>query len=308
MGTNCENNDILDALPAGTALSERYVIVKVIGSGGFGITYLAYDTEEERKVAVKEYYPRGIAVRSPDGVTIEPIMSLYVQDFENGRKRFGRESEILSQLRGSTDVIKVFDAFAQNGTIYYAMEYVLGITVKEYTQKYGRASEGEALYTALKIASAFEQIHCRNIIHRDLSPDNIMIDAGGNIRLVDFGNARPFSFDGSNSMTAVLNPGYAPLEQYQRHGKYGPWTDIYSLGAVLYHMLTLNDPKEPMTRFKDDSEFKSCLSQIDKRFVAVINKMAELKIEKRYARSGELLSDLNALPILPQKFKVTLQL
>ncbi len=304
----CGNDAILDALPAGTALSERYVIVKVIGSGGFGITYLAYDTEKEKKVAVKEYYPRGIAIRSPDGITIEPIMSLYVHDFKNGMERFGRESEILSRLCTSTDVIKVFDSFAQNGTSYYTMEYVLGITLKEYTQKYGRASEGEALYIALKIVSAFEHIHCRNIIHRDLSPDNIMIDTDGNIRLVDFGNARPFSYDGNNSMTAVLNPGYAPLEQYQRHGNCGPWTDIYSLGAVLYHTLTLNDPKEPMTRFKDDSEFKACLSQIDKRFAAVITKMTELKIEKRYAKSEELLSDLNALPILPQKFKISLQL
>lgn len=302
----CGNNAISDALPAGTVLSERYVIVKVIGSGGFGITYLAYDTEEEKKVAVKEYYPRGIAVRSPDGITIEPIMSLYVHDFENGRKRFGRESEILSQLCSSTDVIKVFDAFVQNGTIYYAMEYVHGITVKEYTQKYGRASEGEALYIAIKIVSAFEHIHRRNIIHRDISPSNIMIDTDGNIRLVDFGNARPFSFDGSNSMTALLNPGYAPLEQYQHHGNHGPWTDIYSLGAVLYHTLTLNDLKDPMTRFKDDSEFKVCLSQIDKRFAAVINKMTELRIEKRYTKSEELLSDLNALPILPQKFKISL--
>ncbi len=301
----CGNNAISDALTAGTALSDRYVIGKVIGSGGFGITYLAYDTEDERKVAVKEYYPRGIAVRSPDGVTIEPIMSLHVPDFEYGKERFASESEILSQLRGNTDVIKVFDAFAQNGTVYYAMEYVQGITIKEYIQKYGRANEGEALYTALKIASAFEHIHSRNIIHRDLSPNNIMIDTDGNIRLVDFGNARPFSFDGGNSMTVALKPGYAPLEQYQHHGNHGPWTDIYSLGAVLYYALTMNDPKDPMTRQKDDSEFSACLSQIDKRFAVVINKMTELRIEKRYAKSKELLSDLNSLPILPQKFNIS---
>lgn len=301
----CGNNSVSDALSAGTALSDRYVIVKVIGSGGFGITYLAYDTEDEKKVAVKEYYPKGVAVRSPDGFTIEPITSLHTPDFENGRKRFGSESEILSQLCGSTDVIKVYDAFAQNGTVYYAMEYVQGITVREYTQKYGKASKGQALYAALKIVSAFRHIHSRNIIHRDLSPNNIMIDTEGNIRLVDFGNARPFSYDGGNSMTVALKPGYAPLEQYQHHGDHGPWTDIYSLGAVLYYMLTTNDPYDPMTRFNDDSEFRSALSEINTQLAAVINKMTALKIDSRYTKNEKLLSDLNAVPIPPQRFKIT---
>lgn len=301
----CENNAASDALPAGTALYDRYVIGKVIGSGGFGITYLAYDTEDEKKVAVKEYYPKGVAVRSPDGSTIEPITALHMPDFERGRKRFGSESKILSQLCGSTDVIKVYDTFAQNGTVYYAMEYVQGITVKEYAQKYGKASEGQALYTALKIVSAFQHIHSRNIIHRDLSPNNIMIDTDGNIRLVDFGNARPFSYDGGNSMTVALKPGYAPLEQYQHHGDHGPWTDIYSLGAVLYYMLTLNDPNDPMTRFNDDREFRGALSEINTQLAAVINKMTALKIDSRYTQNEKLLSDLNALPIPMQRFKIT---
>lgn len=305
MESICGNNAVTDALPAGTALSDRYVTGKVIGSGGFGITYLAYDTEDEKKVAVKEYYPRGVAVRSPDGYTIEPITSLHMPDFEYGRERFGNESEILSRLGGSTDVIKVYDTFEQNGTVYYAMEYVEGITVKEYTQKYGKASEGQALYTALKIVSAFRHIHSRNIIHRDLSPNNIMIDTCGNIKLVDFGNARPFSYDGGNSMTVALKPGYAPLEQYQHHGEHGPWTDIYSLGAVLYHMLTLNDPRDPMTRFNDDSEFRGALSEINTQLAAVIIKMTELKIDSRYTKNEKLLSDLNAVPIPPQRFKIT---
>lgn len=305
MESICGNNAVTDALPAGTALSDRYVTGKVIGSGGFGITYLAYDTEAEKKVAVKEYYPRGAAVRSPDGYTIEPITSLHMPDFEYGRERFGNESEILSRLGGSTDVIKVYDTFEQNGTVYYAMEYVEGITVKEYTQKYGKASEGQALYTALKIVSAFQHIHSRNIIHRDLAPNNIMIDTCGNIKLVDFGNARPFSYDGGNSMTVALKPGYAPLEQYQHHGEHGPWTDIYSLGAVLYHMLTLNDPRDPMTRFNDDSEFRGALSKINSRFAAVIIKMTELKIESRYTENERLLSDLNAVPVQPQIFSFT---
>ncbi|MCM1523573.1 MAG: serine/threonine protein kinase [Ruminococcus sp.] len=290
-----------DALAAGTPLSDRYVTGRVIGSGGFGITYLAYDTEKEKKVAIKEYYPKGIAVRSPDGFTVEPITAMHMRDFEAGRERFGKESSILSQLGSGTDVIKIFDAFEQNGTAYYSMEYISGMTVREYIRKYGKASEGQALYTAVQIASAFGQIHDKNIIHRDLSPNNIMIDAKGCVKLVDFGNARFFSCSGS-SMTVALKPGYAPIEQYRRRGNHGPWTDIYSLGAVLYHMLTLNDPDDPMSRFSDDSEFRCALSGVNKKFVRIINKMTALKIEDRYSESGELLTDLTALDIVPQSF------
>ena len=293
-----------DALSAGTALADRYVIGRVIGSGGFGITYLAYDTVREEKVAIKEYYPKGVAIRGLDGITIEPITSLHMPDFQSGRERFGNESEILSRLGNSTDVIKVYDTFEQNGTVYYAMEYINGITVKEYTQRYGKISEGQTLYAAMKIASAFGHIHRKNIIHRDLSPNNIMIDTDGSVKLVDFGNARPFSYDGDNSMTVALKPGYAPLEQYQHYGKHGPWTDIYSLGAVLYYGLTMNDPDDPMTRINDDSEFQGYLSKIDSKLSEVINKMTALNISDRYTESGELLSDLKNVSVKQQKFNI----
>lgn len=299
---DCANPAAHDALSAGTALSDRYVISRVIGSGGFGITYLAYDTVSEKKVAVKEYYPKGLAVRGIDGFTIEPITSVYAPDFNSGRERFGNESEILSSLGDSTDVIKVYDTFEQNGTVYYAMEYIDGITIGEYTQKYGKISAGQALYTAVNIASAFEHIHRKNIIHRDLSPNNIMIDRSGSVKLVDFGNARPFSYDGDNSMTVALKPGYAPLEQYQHYGKHGPWTDIYSLGAVLYYGLTAKNPDDPMTRFSNDSEFQMQLSQIDAQLSAVINKMTAIHIDGRYADSGELLYDLNNISVEQKRF------
>lgn len=299
---SCANPFAQDALAAGTILSDRYVVSKVIGCGGFGITYLAYDTVHEKKVAIKEYYPKGTAVRGVDSFTVEPITSLYAPDFENGRERFGNESEILSRLGDSTDVIKVYDTFGQNGTAYYAMEYIDGITIGEYTQKYGKISEGQALYTAVRIASAFEHIHRKNIIHRDLSPNNIMIDRGGSVKLVDFGNARPFSCDGDNSMTVALKPGYAPLEQYQHYGKHGPWTDIYSLGAVLYYGLTAKNPEDPMTRFSDDSEFQGNISHIDPKLSAVINKMTAIHIDCRYADSGELLHDLGGVSVKRKKF------
>ena len=286
------------ALTAGTVLGDRYVIGRVIGSGAFGITYLAYDTELEKTVAVKEYYPRNVAIRAADNVTIEPLTSLQTAEFERGRERFENEAEILSKLNGETDVIKIFNTFRQNGTIYYIMEYVHGMNMTEYTQKYGKISEAQALYAALCIASAFRCIHSRSIIHRDLSPSNVMITLDGKVKLVDFGNARPFC-DGENSMTVALKHGYAPLEQYQHHGNHGPWTDIYSLGTVLYYGLTLTAPDDPMTRLDDDREFQSGLAGINPDLGAVINKMAAVKISERYSSSDELLDSLKAVNLEP---------
>lgn len=290
------------ALSAGSVLNDRYVVVKCIGSGGFGITYLTYDTVDEKKVAVKEYFPAGIAIRSPDGITAEPISYRCKEDYFKGAVRFQNESELLLSLGGKTDVINMYDSFLQNGTVYYAMEYVNGITIRDYTGKYGKMTEGQALYTAVKIASDFVHIHSSGIIHRDLSPNNIMIGNDGRIRLVDFGNARPFSYDETNSMTVVLKPGYAPLEQYRHHGKHGPWTDIYSLGAVLYYSLTLKDPEDPMARYNDDSEFCKGLSCIEPHFANIIKKMTSLQVCDRYKGGDELLKNLKNLKFSEQGF------
>lgn len=296
------DNSETDALRRGSVLADRYVTVKVIGCGGFGITYLAYDTETEKNTAVKEYYPRGVALRAPDGVTVEPIASWYRQDFTDGAKKFADESEMLSDLRGKTDVIKLYGSFSQNGTVYYTMEYIDGMTMREYTNKYGRISDGQALYTALEIAAAFGHIHGKRIIHRDIAPNNIMISSDGGVRLVDFGNARRFSVCGENSMTVSLKPGYAPLEQYRHHDEHGPWTDIYSLGAVLYYALTLKNPGDPMTRYEDDSEFQSSLSGTEPRLAAAICKMAAIRPADRYSCAEELLSALRAIKLKPKRF------
>lgn len=295
----------LAALAAGTVLDGRYVIEDVIGSGGFGIIYLAYDKASERKVAVKEFCPKGIAIRGIDKVSVEPIASFYSGDFQAGAEKFRNEAEILSQLDDNENVIKMYGIFMQNGTIYYAMEYVCGITISQYTSKHGKISEGQALHMAKCIASVFEHIHSKNIIHRDLSPNNIVLDTDGKVRLVDFGNARPFFKGGKNSMTVALKPGYAPLEQYQHHGDHGPWTDIYSLGTVLYYALTLKNPREPITRLDNDMEFQDGLSLVDPRLSAAINKMAAVRISERYSCCSELLADLESVQIKPQEFKVT---
>ena len=294
------------ALKAGTSLDDRYVIGRVIGAGGFGITYIAYDTEEERTVAIKEYYPKGVAVRGEDNFTIEPMASMQKEEFLLGMERFRNEAEILSALSRDTDVIKVFGTFLQNGTAYYVMEYVHGITIREYTEKYGKISEGQALYAVSEMAEVFKAIHGRSIIHRDISPNNVMLDINGRVRLVDFGNARQFASDGKNSMTVMLKPGYAPLEQYQHYGNQGPWTDIYSFGAVMYYALTLTSPEDPMTRLDDDREFRSKLEGVDAKLSGIINKMMSVKVSDRYSSGEELAADVREVSIAPQKFEITL--
>ena len=301
MGISMQDHQ-LEALPAGTVLNERYVIGKVIGSGGFGITYLAFDTECMRKVAIKEYFPVGLAVRIPDRITIEPIASRYSREFENSRERFFNEAQILSNLDVCTDVIRMYSVFAENGTVYYAMEYVEGLTISEYAGRYGKINESQAIFAALEISAAFTYIHERGIIHRDLSPDNVMITSDGGVRIVDFGNARPFVIDGENSLTVVLKPGYAPIEQYQHYGRQGPWTDIYSLGAVLYYALTLETPSDPMTRMEDDRAFQTGLSCMDRRVAAILNKMTAIKAEERYPDGAKLYAELKTVRISAEKF------
>lgn len=286
-------NPAADALKNGTVLNDRYVTSRVIGSGGFGITYLAYDTADEKRVAIKEYYPKGVAIRGIDGVTIEPIARAYLPDFQSGVERFRNESEILAKLGGRTDVISVYDSFAQNGTVYYAMEYIDGVTIKDYVLKNGKLSEEQVICIARELAAAFGHIHRSGIIHRDITPDNIMIASDGSVKLVDFGNARPFIADEENSMTVALEPGYAPPEQYRHHGQHGPWTDLYSLGAVLYFALTEKAPADSITRLQDDSEIKKELAGVNPKLAEVICRMIALMIEDRFRDSEEVLAGLN---------------
>ncbi|MCH5199568.1 MAG: serine/threonine protein kinase [Oscillospiraceae bacterium] len=301
-GFDCSDELESMNLTAGTVLDDRYVIGRVIGSGGWGVTYLAYDTQLEKSVAIKEYYPKNVAVRAEDNVTLEPFTSVQEAEFLRGAEKFEQEAEILSRLKDETDVINIYNTFRQNGTIYYVMEYIHGVTLSEYTRKNGKISEGQALHAALCIASVFSCIHSRNIIHRDLSPNNVMITVDGKVRLVDFGNARPF-ISGENSMTVAVKHGYAPLEQYQHHGNHGPWTDIYSLGTVLYYGLTLKTPEDPMSRLDDDREFQSGLAELSGGLGAVINKMSSVRISQRYRSSEELTEDLKALDIAAEGFE-----
>ncbi len=275
------------ALSAGTLLRDRYVIGKVIGTGGFGIAYLGYDTKSEKVIAVKEFYPNGVAVRSDDDRTVEPLGFANAEFYRNGIERFLREGKYIAMFEASSEIMGVYDVFEENGTAYYVMEHFNGITLKDYTDKYGRISAAQAVWIAEHISETFDVMHKGGIIHRDVSPDNIMLCRNGSVKLIDFGAARMFMAD-DDGLSVLLKQGFTPLEQYQRNGKQGAWTDIYSLGASLYFSLTLCMPDDPMSRFDDDSVFEEQLSQLPDKLAELLRRACAVRANGRYQSAVEL--------------------
>lgn len=289
------------ALTSGTFLKNRYVIGRVIGSGGFGISYLAYDSECEKVIAIKEYYPHGVAVRSDDNLTLEALGSANEELYEKGIQKFLCEGEYIAKFTLSSEIMGIYDVFRENGTAYYVMDFLNGITLKKYTDEYGRISPQQAVYIAEHIIPALNVIHDGGIIHRDVSPDNIVLCRNGNVKLIDFGAARSYS-ENENGLSVMMKQGFTPLEQYQRNGRQGAWTDIYSLGASLYYSLTLETPEDPMTRMDDDSVFEEQISALPSSLAQILSRCCEIRAKDRYQSASELSAALSDCGIAPEGF------
>jgi serine/threonine-protein kinase len=220
-------------LPLGTRLAGRYTVDQVLGQGGFGITYAATDTALGRQVALKEFFPDG----STRQVTrLMPPTSLGGLGFEEAKQRFIEEARTLAQF-AHPGIVKVFDVFEENGTAYLVMELLQGQTLGQRIAQMGRLPEQEVLQIALKVADALQTVHQAGLLHRDIKPDNLFL-VGDKVVLIDFGTARVFAKNRTVAHTRMVTPGYAPLEQYASSAKLGPYTDIYALGATLFHALT----------------------------------------------------------------------
>lgn len=279
-------------LSSGSVLQGRYAVGRVIGKGGFGVTYLAYDIKHDEKIAVKEYYPYGIALRNPESTIVSVSTEEAADIFKSGAEKFYDEARLVAAFNGNPSIVSVYDFFYENDTVYYTMEYLEGQTLKDYVEKNGVITSEQAVYIAEKISSALMTAHSANILHRDVSPDNIMICSDGKVKLLDFGAARQVVANASQSLSVILKQGFAPLEQYQKKGRQGPWTDIYSLGATLYFALTKDIPDDPMTRFESDDEYSSNKYSIVQPLWEIIRKATMLRIEDRYSNIFELRSDL----------------
>ena len=239
-------------LPPGTVLQGRYLLGKVLGQGGFGITYIGYDQTLHTRVAIKEYYPGDIAQRTPGDRTVMPYTQAE-NDYEHGRERFLEEARTLARFSEFPGIVSVKDCFADGNTAYMVMQFLEGINLKEYlNRKGGKVSPEEAVSILTPVMDALKEVHRAGIIHRDISPDNIFITSEGQVKLIDFGAARQ-SLGGGKSLSVQLKPGYAPEEQYRTHGNQGTWTDVYALAATLYRMVTGQVPPEAMERLSYDT-------------------------------------------------------
>ncbi|AAF12449.1 serine/threonine-protein kinase [Deinococcus radiodurans] len=222
-------------LPPGTTLQGgQYVLDRVLGQGGFGITYDARDTRLGMRVAVKELFVDGSTRR---GLNVIPPLSQGAEVFAATRRGFLEEAQVLARF-GDPSIVRVLNYFEENGTAYLVMEFLEGETLGEAIQKRGPLPPLIAAQVADSVAHALEVVHAAGLLHRDIKPDNIFLHHSGRIILIDFGSVRAFDSGKTVAHTRLVTPGYAPLEQYSSAAKFGPYTDLYALGATLFHALT----------------------------------------------------------------------
>ena len=274
-------------LPYGTILENRYVIGAVLGEGGFGITYLGIDRRLGLRVAIKEYFPSNRVSRYAQKSLDVSFGTNSKQDFEKGKMRFLREAQTMAKMEKQPEIVGVKDFFEAYGTAYIVMEYVDGETLKEKVKNTGVIPAGDLLEMIGPIMKALEVMHDAGLVHRDISPDNLMLE-DGRLRLIDFGCARETASD-DETVTIVLKHGYAPIEQYKHKGQ-GPWTDVYALCATMYFCLTGTAPPQAVDRLLDEkliapNELGAGLSPKQE---AVLLKGMSIKPEDRFPTVGEL--------------------
>ena len=262
----------LNALPQGHRLQE-YELVRVLGFGGFGMTYLGFDHNLDKAVAIKEYLPSDIATRTGDN-SVVPQASQFRDDFEWGLDRFVDEARALARF-DHRHIIKVYRFFEAHGTAYIVMEYAEGETLSAFLERKGTLKEAELKAILYPILDGLEVVHGADFLHRDIKPGNIIIrDEDNSPVLLDFGSARQAMGARSRSVTSIITPGYAPIEQYSSRGDQGPWTDIYALGGVCYRALTGEVPYDATDRMRDDPLIpvsERCAGQVSAEFLSAID-------------------------------------
>lgn len=247
-------------LRPGTVLAGKYLVGRGLGHGGFGTTYIARDQVLGIKLAIKEYLPQDCASRAPGSNMVVPFSGDGAKRFADGLESFLQEARTLARFDGSPNIVGVRDFFTENGTAYLVMNYLEGITLKQYLVRSGGKPVPfeKMLGILLPVMDALRTVHAAGLLHRDVSPDNIFLTTSGQVTLIDFGAARQsMNLNVQNvqqqSVSVILKPGYAPEEQYRSHGRQGPWTDIYALGATMYRTLTGRIPPEALDRLENDT-------------------------------------------------------
>ncbi len=245
MGTKPEN--ALHMMP-GSVLANRYLVGKVIGYGGFGVTYIGWDSVLETKVAIKEYLPSEFSTRVLGQTMVTVFSGDKQEQFNDGMKRFIEEAKKLAKFHSTPGIVKIFDSFEYNNTAYIIMELLEGETLAEKLKRGETFSEDQAVEMMTPVIKSLEKVHQDGIIHRDISPDNIFITNSGSVKLIDFGAARYATTTHSRSLTVIIKPGFSPEEQYRSRGDQGAYTDVYALAATMYRMITGQTPPDALER------------------------------------------------------------
>ena len=242
-------------LPLGTLLKNgEYMVGRVLGEGGFGITYMGFDQNLLSRVAIKEYYPVGYVSRnvSVDDYTVRPYGGEMKKIYEKGLFAFLEEARILAQFGGMEGIVNVRNLFQENGTAYIIMEYVEGVSVRRYLREYKKINPELVLEMMEQPIQALQAVHEKQLVHRDVSADNFIIRQNGKLTLIDFGAARYSNALDNKTRTAVCKQGFSAIEQYSGEGKQGPWTDVYGICTTMYYMMTGIVPQNPTERVVDD--------------------------------------------------------
>ena len=297
-------------LPPETILSGRYLVGRVLGFGGFGTTYIAWDLVLEKKVAIKEYMPSDFATRAPGETQLSVYDGELGEQFEAGLKSFIDESRRLAKFNHEDGIVHIFDSFLENGTAYIVMEYLEGKTLKELLkERGGKIPYEEAVGYILPILKSLDTVHQTGIIHRDIAPDNIFLTNDGKVKLIDFGASRYATTLHSKSLSVILKQGYAPEEQYRSHGEQGPWSDVYAVCATLYRAITGVVPEDALERCANDklvppSKMGIQLPQgIENAILNGLNTKAENRIQSAKELAQALSGEIEVQRIKEEKKK-----
>lgn len=288
----------------GTLLYDRYIVGKVLGYGGFGVTYLGWDGKLEQKVAIKEYLPGEFSTRMPGQSQVTVFNGEKNEQFHDGLKKFVEEAKHLAKFQNEQGIVKIFDSFEENDTAYIIMEFLDGETLTEYLKREKTIPEDVAVAMLMPVMESLQTVHEKGLLHRDIAPDNIFLTKSGEVKLIDFGASRYATTSHSRSLTVIIKPGYSPEEQYRSRGDQGPHTDVYAIASTLYKMITGKTPPDAMERrAKYENQNKDILEEPHKinkkislnRENAILNAM-NVRIEDRTPNVATFIKDLNADP------------
>lgn len=292
------------ALPARTILKEQYYIGRVLGHGGFGITYLAWDLNLNLRLAIKEYFPTQWVSRGPDSSSVSVHSQQAREHFSSGLSKFLEEGRTLARFQNHPGIVSVVNYFSAHGTGYLVMSYVEGITFKDYLEQQGGSIPFHvASRVLMPVMDALVQVHGAGVLHRDISPDNIYITGEGHVKLLDFGAARAAPTQTAQSLSVVYKPGFAPPEQYMSQGRQGPWTDVYAIAATLYRAITGRVPTPSVERFyQDDLPPPSAIGvEIPRNAEAALMQALDVDYTRRFQSMRDLQSAL-----IDESFTVTI--